>query len=126
MKKLQLLFVLVTSSVALSGCGMVGVSTNIPLFRSKNVVEVINASSHEVTITINGEVVEAKLLPGDSIPIRIYNFDSYAGSILVTAKAWDRSDFIGATSRTFSIGYQNAESWKLTDRSFKGESFWDW
>ena len=134
MKRLTLV-AMVLAIPALSGCGLIQVSTNIPLFYSFS-LEVVNASDYPVTLSANGEPLKFEfpdgrnteyLKPGESTAIRIRNWNRQTASVTVIAKAWNVNDkLVGAIDRSFYVygDYTQSDSWILRNDAFQNGQWW--
>jgi len=119
-----------------SGCSLVKINTNIPLFYDYS-FEVINASDYELEATANGEKLvfrfdddlkSAKLKPGQSATIRFQNYSGYTSETTVSVKGWyPHGEFVGAaTTKIYIAGNRKqSDSWIVRNDDFRNHYRWE-
>ncbi|MBI2024533.1 MAG: hypothetical protein HYT03_00360 [Candidatus Harrisonbacteria bacterium] len=145
MKKIAFLAIILIIPSLLLGCGMVGISTNIPILTSGTTVGIINLSGHNLSLEVitdkvrevtfrdpNGQPTKF-LAPGQSTSVRFSNWSTnYSVKAVVTAKAWDvheecdhdgphPSELVGAVSLIVNLEHQNqgAYPWQVTTEEIR-------
>lgn len=113
------------------------------IFMTQNMLEVVNQSSYEVSVTMNGSPqefrfadgrVSDRLRPGESVSFGVFR------SSLFTAKAWSGGEFVatanfrkegviyGYGSGYYSGGYSGnrgyPEAWIIRDDDFDDRGGW--
>lgn len=134
-RKLMALVLLVPSFL-LGGCGLISINSNIPFITgSGTIIEVVNASEYDLTLSVNGVSQEFefpateksatrrsdRLRSGESVAIRIRNWSGQGGEVIIVAKAWAGNEFIGTTVAKTHVAYnyQQADAIMITNEAFR-------
>ncbi len=119
---------------SLTGCGLVRINTNIPLFSSGTVIEVVNGSEYDIVLSVNGHQQKFEfpddrkadlLKPSESAVICVRNWSGsgYSTEVMMVAKAFSCGEFIAvstakAWAHSYGPGHQQAEAWVITNADF--------
>lgn len=108
--------------VVLSGCGIVGVSTNIPYHQTS--ITLVNESDHPVKVIVNGNTLKADssnedfiLYPGNYINLKFSNWSHRPAEVGITVIS-TKAGRAAYNSFYVSGYYGRHKSWAITNRHF--------